>query len=864
MSILPEERMRAYVSGPLRSGNGDQYGFYDIGGLRQALIYSGKSYYRVGSVHRKNISNLQDLEQVKKLIQDPRLEYAMVDKEKVVFVQVADKSNKEPVEWLGNFKALGYQVKAGGKTAKRLKALHRPTLLNAHFQVDDFKISHVACDTYSREKDEIKRKYNPSVTYAERLLDGAMVISRRVVEVAIRNIPSFKPEVGEDPNEYFYNPFVRNDLVQAARRAKVFNVRIITPDGIYKGNAFVVDDPIDREGNRVDLITDSINLKSELSYSKGVRFLAEEQSAKTRVHTDDQTLSNFPMLFKYDEMDQWLYEEYEKIYNDSINDKDLINWRNIWQRSWRDRVDPEDEESQARMSFIGWRWRAMGMRVTDSPWLFEALAIGSARPLADKIPIPCALYEQIISESMANMAGIKIMVEPGEIRRCDELEVHVVNDIDWIDMYESHGGCDQDDFFKLFYRTMDGGNLDGQKVVIAVRSPNGFGEYSIFKYHEGDTYPEWKLSDGTTKSFLSVQGRGWPTRLKDVLDSGEVRYSRLPSQLKPKDKSLRDDYTRQDVVNDLEAWWGSGTVGKFVNASMLYASVFQKHRAVQICSLEDAIDGYTQTTDVNDRKRIDEDAELMVREVIASGLKVDRVLWDAWNRRFDRYLSQGEWIEKFDGPLTNLNTLCNKYFEIHKKRVRDYAQRHIKPNPLVVTLGTRMSFFGLNDLNNWRKAVTEANSHAIQQGGKIDRVIWDRLYNLLVERIKYYGVWGGTDPVYTGTKEKDQHDAVLGFYLASLNNQTVSSNRVSDQIVMNRKVFPYLQAALEFYGIALRVFPQMENGVLKFNQTRTVEWAYIDPETKVSTVFTDPIEYHRFMNQKSNIVHSSVRQQSAS
>jgi hypothetical protein len=350
--------------------------------------------------------------------------------------------------------------------------------------------------------------------------------------------------------------------------------------------------------------------------------------------------------------------------------------------------------------------------------------------------------------------------------------------------------------------------------------------------------------------------------LSEAIADGSVAYSRLPSQVsRRKVSGFEEHYTRDRVIADLDAWWGTGSVGKFVNASMLYASVFQRHRPVQVCSLEDAIDGYTQTADVEDRKVIDEDADSMVRQVIDSGLKVDRVLWDSWNRRFDRYLDQGEWVEKYDGPLTVINTLCNAYFEKHKKRVRDWSQVFIKPSDLVVALGTRMSYFGLNDLNTWRKSVTEANTQAVQQGGKIDRATWDLLYDELVNRIKYYGEWGGTNPVYTGTQEKDVHDAVLGFYLASLKNETVSSNRISDQIVMNRKVFPYLEAAFWFYGIGLRPVPYYVNGQIKFAQTRTAQWAYTDPNTKVVQIFDDPIAYHRFMNQKSNIVHSSVNKQ---
>jgi hypothetical protein len=613
---------------------------------------------------------------------------------------------------------------------------------------------------------------------------------------------------------------------------------------MLKGNAFVSS----RLPKGIDVISWVGNLKTEITYSKGMRFLAEPQTAKSRVHTDDQTLANFPMLFTKDDMESWLKEEYEKLFNSAINDQALMNWKNVYQRSWRDKVNPEDEESQARMNYVGYRWRAMGMKVTDSPWLFETLTIGSAKPLEEKIPIACAVYEQIISESMARMAGFDFQVEEGHIRRLNDLEVHVVNDQDWIEMYASHGGCDQDDFFKLFYRTMVGGERDGQKVVVAMRSPNGFGEYTIFKYTEGDWYPSWKLADGTEKSFLPVSGRGWPKRLSEAIADGEVNYAGLPSQINPPPKRISEVYTREDVIRDLEACMASGTVGKFVNATMLWSSVFQKHRPVQACSLEDAIDGYVQTNVVQDREAIDQDADIMVREVIASGLPVDRSMWDAVNRNFGRYLKPGEWVEKYEGTITHLNTLCRKYFDDFTVRVRAYSQANIKPLPLVETLGYRMSWTARYDLKKFRQLIMNTNSQMTNdQGGHIDRQGWDFIYQTIVDKINSYEL------------ENDRHDYVLGLYLVSMTDPT-STGKVTDQIVMNRLVFHYLERALQFYGIGKSLdIMQDADGSLEFRQNLVTKWQYRDPETKVVTdEFDDAVLYQKFMMQRSPIVHSTA------
>jgi hypothetical protein len=232
---------------------------------------------------------------------------------------------------------------------------------------------------------------------------------------------------------------MRQNAIKDLLNTKAFNGRIIGPDGFLKGNCFVSD----KLPEGVDVLSWHGNLKSEIVYEEGWMFQAEPQNAKSRVHTDDQTMINLPQLFTKSEMEYWLSEEYEKMFQEALNGKLLSNWKNIYQRTWKDKVDPEDEEAQARMQYVGYRWVAMGMKVTESPWMFETLATSHAKPLKSKIPIPCAVYEQIISESLARMAGYEIEVEQGTIQRLSELEVHVVNDLDWIEMYASHGGCDQ-------------------------------------------------------------------------------------------------------------------------------------------------------------------------------------------------------------------------------------------------------------------------------------------------------------------------------------------------------------------------------------------------------------------------------------
>lgn len=833
MTIVPKMRAIGYSNGPLRSVNNYQYGFYEIGAMRQALKHSGEDFFRIGALPLP--TNEQEFNQIQAIINHPSIQYALVDKTKIVITQIGNNS-----EWLSIFTDMGFRVKGGGKTAKRLKAFHRPTLINARFNLGEIFVQYADADEFTPY--EFSEEFTESEI--ERLLDGAFIIHPRIIKASIQNIPMFEAGSTNDPNEYYYNPRMRKNAIDDLLKTKAFNGRLIGPDGFLKGNCFVSD----KLPEGVDVLTWYGNLKTEIVFDNGWFFQAEPQNAKYRVHTDDQTMINLPQLFTKSEMEYWLSEEYEKMFQEALNGKLLSNWKNIYQRTWRDKIDPEDEEAQARMQYVGYRWVAMGMKIIESPWLFETLATGHAKPLKTKIPIPCAVYQQVISESMARMAGYDITIEQGSIKRLIELDVHVVCDIDWIEMYASHGGCDQDDFFKLFYREFEGGSLDGQKSVIVSRSPNGIGEYSIFKYIEGEWNPEWFTSKGEKVTFPKVSGRGWVQRLSEALLEDKVSYIGLPSQINPPPKRTGETYTREDVLTDIRTSMATGSVGRFVNASMLHSSVFKSHRQLQLCSLEDAIDGFIQTAIAQDRDCIDEDATTMVRQVISSGLPVDRALWDS--RRFDGYLKKGEWVEKYEGIITQLNDLCKKHYLEYAKRVHDWAQDNARPSEFIHEIGYRMSFHALPILRKFRMEIYNVNSQMTSEyGGHVDRSGWDNLYQGIVNKIELY------------ERETDRHDLVIGLYSASLKHKT-SSGKITDQLVMNRLVFPYLERALQFYGIATRItVNQDDDDQITINQVRTKEWELIEitDNNQVHHNFTDALEYQRYCGKFSPVTFSSVK-----
>jgi len=834
----PDVRLKAFKNAPLRSEQDYQVGLYDIGVLRQVMEENNAEEYRVAAMPIPQ--NVFDRAEVERIISHPSVQYAIVDKNKIVACSI-----KGVTGWMSAFKNSGFKVKGGGKTPKRMKSFHRATLLNAHYE--KLNIHWVEPTHYTRY-DFDSDQWSPWVKESlSRLLDGGFVVSSRLIHKAVDNLPMYYSNEGTlDNNDIYYDPDFRQKLQQYLNTSKVFNGRIFTPEGILKGN-FIVSDTLPEW---IDVISTRDNLKTEITYHNGYRLLAEPQGPKTRVITDDQTIINLPKLFRKSDMEMWLKEEYEKMFQDAIKGRLLTDWKSIFVRQFsREKNDNKsknpiaDAEAQTRISYAGYRWVSMGLSITDSPWLFKTLAISHARPLENRIPIPCSVYEQVVPESLARMAGFDISVEEGTIQRINSVGVHVVNDFDWLEMYESHGGHDQDDFFKLFYRTIQSGPRDGQKVVIIARSPNGYGEYSIFKYVEGQWYPKWKKADGEEVSFPEVNGRNWPTRLSDAIRSGKVRYTGLPSANDPSPRrSSSDEYTIEDVMNDVDAAMDGGNIGRFVNAAMLHSNTIGKHRPVQLCSLESAIDGCTQTSNSLDRTYIDAEADMIIQEVIDSNSKVDH---DLWYGRFKKLARQHPEVETYEGTLTHMNKLCKHYFDKYEERIIKYSQENITLPEPINKLGQRLYFHALPHLRKFRMAIYNANANDhVRAAGSISREEWEFLYSRILEAITSF------------ERIEDQHDFVISLYAASIKEPT-SSGKLTDQIIMNPTVYPYLERALIHYGIGARVLMTYDQGKYSAQQTKYDKWTHIDEDGNQKT-FTDVYEYQNHHAQFSPIVFTNA------
>ena len=290
---------------------------------------------------------------------------------------------------------------------------------------------------------------------------------------------------------------------------------------------------------------------------------------------------------------------------------------------------------------------------------------------------------------------------------------------------------------------------------------------------------------------------------------------------------------------DVTISMAGGNVGGYVNACMLHSMIVKSHRPVQLCSLETAIDKCINPDDVDDVKAIDAEARLMVREAIEANKPIDETFWT--KRGLRRFLNKGETIETCVGPIGTISRLCDKYRKQYVADIRSWSQDNARPDEIVHEVGRRMYFRALPHLRNFRMGLFNSNSseQAMMSGG-IERNSWEEMYQGIVDIICSY------------ERFEDRCDFVLGLYSVTMKNPT-SAGKITDQLVMNRFVYPYLERALQFYGIANITMYDGRFKDMKITTIRNTEWFWPDQNGTI-VPYDNPLEFQKAHAKDSPVV----------
>lgn len=524
--------------------------------------------------------------------------------------------------WGEVFTNAGLKILDAPKVSKRVAGLFAPRALS---------ISKPTIKVLEVPQDNFATKDHGGDT--EKLLDGAGGISRRVFEEMYSNWDKRVQGQG-------YPTFKIDAMSRRFENAIMVNGRCFTGQGLWKGNWYImeVDEIVSLYGEEYDLIMPEGSLKKGVYTGvEDVYITLEVQEYHDVVHTAYQPMSNLRPMFTAAMLEEWAKDYFdhlrikmeEGIMLDSV--ADILNTE-------YDAIDRgiKGESPDIKARWAAAEWVARGLDLRSSPHLMTSTASAKARSIMKtdpttgedvkfRLPVPCAWYMQLISESAAKMYGYKGKVTNGEARVWWKGKMVVISDDDYVEHYMRFGGADLDDFYQIYFRT-----YKGEKVIVALRSPNGWGEYGVFKFHEGDKSPVWKKANGEEEEFLEFKG-ALPKQLDLAIKDGDITMMDL-------EKADPHGYsnlliTREDawekVLGELQSNVSAGTL---VNAVMLYYTVMKQHIPLTYGTLEDFIDLTTQDDlPVASAARLKFLAGWLVNLVVQSGKPIDKRLWEIRN-----------------------------------------------------------------------------------------------------------------------------------------------------------------------------------------------------------------------------------------
>jgi hypothetical protein len=694
------------------------------------------------------------IESLKEYVRCPSVALAYAEPDGLVLVQAEG-------GWLGPWKDLGLRVEHGPKSAKRLKTLTRTFCFERGFAVGEIVMKVLS------EGEHPTRLKCLDAKAKRMLLDGAFLISRSLADMVIDS-------VGPEHTAKWQEQRARG------RATRLHNARVLVPrgtsgceaGGLLKGNAVVVDD--DEMPVGASIVTHPCNLEHELHGWKEWRIGLEPQPPLDEVRTNVQAMLSLPQLFPADDVMAWVDQEVYRVYASITEGKLLDTFERLSDRRLHGDIVAGELDSHLLWS----RWAALEFFATaydfrHSPCMVEKLFLAHTKSMLYLprgkvcVPVPCAVEEQVVSESLARLCGVEIDVEPGTIRRIRKYGFAVVNDADWLEMNPSHGGCDMDDHFMLFFRT-----VGGHRKVIVMRNPSDIGEYSIFDYVDGDPYPTftWRTHQGNgnfdTKqiAFPEADLTGAPKRASEALRDGSLQVLGLP----PGKAVFEGEYTRETVASDLSRVLRGVNPGVYVNAKLLLNAVLGRQRETLLATLEDVIDTCVQGGSVEAMNAVRKEAKALLNAVVESGAPIDEVLWKT---RGDVRMETQPALVK--GPLTQVIEHTQKKVAQGLKLLAAWAQQIHETPPSLEEYRTDAKDYAamVKTLKALRYRAYELHQAEIT-GEAVD---WDAYHQAVLEAV---------------TPEK------MGLFALVVHETRTSTGKVTDGLLWNKAVFPHYLAAL--------------------------------------------------------------------
>ena len=447
--------------------------------------------------------------------------------------------------------------------------------------------------------DEVKIHYLPQDDRRDAIWDGAGLISRQMLRKMRLGPLEAEIEKERDENRLSKLRAKHTKLSRELKTATRVEYTIQSEKGQDKGHAMVADELFDDDGNEVDFICLDSDTKTQVRLTNGQKWVGINfVHGHDHMRLDIQSLIHMQEFFDVDRLDGYVQEE-ARVFSESINSGAAA-------ASMR-RIDRNETAEQ----ITNWPVREFvvsGGDVRWSPYLMKIVTDQHLKRLNNatleklRVPVPGGRY-YVMPAEVGRQAGLEISVGRGKIKVDLVRGTAWVNDEDWLEMPDSPkdpetgkgeglasiwGGGDNDDALWIYQFTDE---ADGEKKVLAWRSPNQLGEYAVLSPTK-DT-PDLKLEtvDGEI-TYPPADSRDLPLRT-------DFR-PKIKSQIDPDSAGGVGEDEQHYLVSAMDkvherAKMNAGVVGLYCNALMLHKAIFHTLPDDAPAPLEDVIDGAVKT-----------------------------------------------------------------------------------------------------------------------------------------------------------------------------------------------------------------------------------------------------------------------------
>ncbi len=457
--------------------------------------------------------------------------------------------------------------KGGFVLSKRLSRLMRPHFVSGFFEPKDVTIAYM-----SQTSEEAK------------IWDGAGLISRQMLR---------KMMLTDD-----LPPAKKERLETEINRAQRVEFTIMTPKGQDKGHAIVAENLRDEEGKPVDFLLPE-DTKKEIRLENGRTFVGLSfVHGHDDMRLDIQSLINLHPFFKEEQLLEWLKDEGD-LFIQAVETGQVAE---VMRRIDR-HTTLEEVQAWPLREYLASGGHPMWFRSHVKSLMNQHLERLNHSTLAKmRLPIPGGRY-YVMPAAVGQRAGIKgIEVAAGQIHIDHKRGTAWVNDKDWLSFPDSPkgegiasilGGADNDDALWLHPFT----DHDGERKVLAWRSPNQVGEYVVLKPTD-DSHPlAWQKNSGEDENPTAViYPHGDSRRLPPRVDYTETNYLGLVDPATAGGLGEGKRYSVGIMTTAIDrAVANQGALGMYCNTLMLNKALYGRLPDKPPAPLEEIIDSAVKT-----------------------------------------------------------------------------------------------------------------------------------------------------------------------------------------------------------------------------------------------------------------------------